>query len=301
MSIVGHQSQLAQLTADIKQQQLAQTYLFAGPAAVGKFTSALWFAQQLLGKAVELTNPDVHILDKLWIDTQQDDWDTIALSSNVPQKHRAKKPTAKTDTITIEDIHELQNQLHKSPIGQYRICIIKNVERLNVSAANALLKTIEEPPSKLIFILTTSAADQLLETIVSRCRVLQFGKVAYEALQTLLQTIEPQHQQFVTEIAYGCPGVAVRCQNVDYLKQQQALYTAAETFFTSTDPAKRLESLKPLQQKGEQKKDFTRYLWLQAHKHGVDQQTVKMLTRVTSALASNTSKDVITAYMLQCL
>ena len=210
MSIVGHQTQLAQLTAEHSQNQLSHAYLFAGPAAVGKFTTARWFAEQLLGEAVTLTNPDVHILDKLWIDTQQDNWEEIADSSNVPQQHRAKKPTAKTDTITLEDIHALQQQLNKSPIGKYRICIIKNVERLNTSAANALLKTIEEPPSKLMFILTTSAADRLLKTIISRCRIVQFGKVLDNDMEPLLKEVESSHHQFVKDIANGAPGAQQR-------------------------------------------------------------------------------------------
>jgi len=299
MDIIGHQSQLAQLKQELA-KNLAHAYLFSGPKAVGKFTSALWFAEQLIGQPFTLTHPDIHVVDKLWIDTQQDNWDDIASSSNNPQKHRAKKPTAKTDTITLDDIHALQEQLHRSPNGPHRVCIIKNVQRLNTSAANALLKTIEEPPPKLIFILTTSSPQQLLETIVSRCRIVQFGKAADNEINNLLQTINPASHQFVKDIANGAPGIVMRCIDEQYLAKQQELYQAAAKFFTSNRPNERLEALKNLSVKGEDQHNFIEYLWLHAKKNNADTVAVKALTKITAALKTNTSKDVITAYMLQC-
>ena len=301
MTIIGHQQQQNQLTADAQQQTVSHAYLFTGPTAVGKFTSALWFAEQLLGQEPSVTSPDVHIVDKLWIDTIQDNWEEIAKSSNIAQKHRAKKPTAKTDTITLEDIQLLQEQLHKSPVGSYRICMIKNIERLNTAAANALLKTIEEPPEKLIFILTSSQPEKLLETIISRCRIISFGKVPDEDLKTLLQQHASEDHQFIKDIANGAPGIIMRCTDADYLAQQKELYNAANTFFISSQPAERLKALEPLQKKDGQQHVFLKYLWLQAKNRQPDTATLNALKQVSAALQTNTSKDVITAYMLQCL
>ena len=111
----------------------------------------------------------------LWQKESQEDWTEIAKTSNFDQGHRTGKggTTAKrTNTIGRSDIKSIVEMLWQKTNGA-QICIIRDAERMTVTAANALLKTLEEPPQNTYFVLTSSAKDILLPTIVSRCAELR--------------------------------------------------------------------------------------------------------------------------------
>ena len=178
-SIIGHATQKDQLLNDIESGSLAHAYLFTGKKHLGKFTIAQWFTKEILtnGKNEEEmeqintlleknTHPDVLILDRLWIEGICTDWNIIAKSSTAPQGHRAKSKV-KTDTIGIDDIRALQERLYETPQGDHTVCLIRSVERLHITAANALLKILEEPPGHVIFCLTAQSVSSVPATVVS--------------------------------------------------------------------------------------------------------------------------------------
>ena len=81
----------------------------------------------------------------------------------------------KNDSIRIEKIHELNSYMSLTPFyDNYRFVIIDNASKMNASAANALLKILEEPPERSVFILITTSMSSILPTIISRCQVLEF-------------------------------------------------------------------------------------------------------------------------------
>lgn len=165
---------------------------------VGKLTAAKFFAQLLICQGAACgecndckliranSHPQLTIADELWIEGVNEDFELLAKKSNFNQAHRAKAPKAKTDTIRIEDLREILARVNHSNAG-WNVFIMHNIERMNRESANFFLKTLEEPPERTIFILTTNNQPLLLPTIVSRCRVLHFGNVDPQAIDAMLQ------------------------------------------------------------------------------------------------------------------
>jgi DNA polymerase-3 subunit delta' len=196
--VIGHDWALDLLQRQQAAGRMPQALLLTGPPQVGKSTLARFLVQQLncqgtpqpcgrcisCRKIVSGNHPDVRILDS-------DD-----------------------QALKIDDIRSLQRELSLSPNeGRYRLVVFCNFERATLSAANALLKTLEEPASQAILILTAADPGALLPTIVSRCQMLTLrplptGVVA-EALQTHWQAA-PEQAALLAQLAAGRIGWAIR-------------------------------------------------------------------------------------------
>lgn len=267
--IIGHESQQKDLLADIAHDNIDHAYLFSGPRHIGKFAMAHWFAGKLLcgqkpdkqcmHQLENLTHPDLLVLDKLWMEGVNEDWDTLAEHSNVPQLHRSKAPKAKTDVISIDDIRALQERLHETSLGQYRCCLIRSVERMQDAAANAFLKILEEPPAGLVFILTTQSQSSLLPTIRSRSRIIRFRHLPQKEILSLLTDSDDADKQFIATVAGGAPGAALTLQgDPDAMRAHKLLRGQAQTFWRpGTSLHDRLQILAPLKERG---KDADRLL-----------------------------------------
>ncbi|SHI72356.1 DNA polymerase III, delta prime subunit [Malonomonas rubra DSM 5091] len=169
-SIISHERQKNILRRALQNQRVAHAYLFEGPDGIGKRLMALALARALLcatGKGcgtcaacrkVDHNNhPDVHLLD------------------------------AEGTTIKIDQIRALQQQLSLKPLeGEYRICLIDGAEHMNPAAANALLKTLEEPQPNTVIVLLSSRPEALLVTIRSRCQRLPFQRLPKQRLTEIL-------------------------------------------------------------------------------------------------------------------
>lgn len=255
--ILGHEKEQALLLQDIAKENVSHAYLFSGPAHIGKTTVAQWFAVELLGSAVppeekkniaaqvaRLIHPDALILDMLWIEDVTSDWAEIGKYSNAPQLHRSKGTPAKSDVIGIDDIRLIIDALHETGSSPYRVCIISNVERMNAEAANALLKMLEEPPRKVIFLLTTSDLGTLPPTLVSRARSLSFFKVPPTALRTLTAGLPDDEADLLLHLSRGAPGTLVRfLQQPELLRSAKQLHSRAKAFWQATTVTQRLALL----------------------------------------------------------
>lgn len=261
--IIGHKRQIAELQADIDGGNVAHAYLFTGPPHVGKTTVAKWFAEQLITKDIDaakredavkrmgkLLHPDFLMMDELWIEEVNEDFEKIALSTNLPQQHRAKAPTMKTDTIGIDDVREVQKRVQETGEGFRRVCLITRVDRLQEAAANAFLKTLEEPPPGRVFILTTEASDTL-PTIVSRTRVLHFDRVSPADLDPLLEKESPDDAHFLTHLSQGAPGMLLQLLGDPELRRaEKTLHAQAVSFWAARTPLERMKILEPLLERG---------------------------------------------------
>lgn len=147
--------------------RLAHAYLLCGPRGSGKTALIDRIAARILETEDARRHPDFHHAE----------------------------PSSKSRRILIEQIRELEHALRAKPaVGSRKVAVIREADRLQPQAANAFLKTLEEPPAGSHVFLTSSSPDALLETIVSRCLVIQLQSAAPaplgESAEELLGTLE---------------------------------------------------------------------------------------------------------------
>ena len=163
-TVVGQQTLTQTLQNAIRQGHLAHAYLFCGPRGVGKTTCARIFA-----KTINCLNP-------------QNGFDACnecesCRAFNEQRSFNIHELDAASNN-SVEDIKSIIDQVRIPPqIGKYSVYIIDEVHMLSTAAFNALLKTLEEPPSYAIFILATTEKHKVLPTILSRCQVYDFNRI----------------------------------------------------------------------------------------------------------------------------
>lgn len=306
--VIGHEGVLEQLSQDLEADNIVHAYLFSGPGHLGKVVAALWFVEQMLceGKNDEekqqvrsqierLTHPDFLMLDQLWIEDVCEDWDVIAQTSNIAQKHRSKKPAAKTDIISIDDVRILQERLHETGVGKRRCCLIRSIERMQDAAANAFLKILEEPPPGLVFLLTTQSLSRLLPTIVSRSRVLHFHPLPKKDLLPLVSDLSDDDAQFLLHIAQGAPGIIQNLkEDSDLLLSHKQIHGQAQSFWHALTLRQQLDLLKPLHTRGEEADLFLLHLALSLREEGSDLQKTKAISRLLKDFQTNAHRQLLT-------
>lgn len=153
-----------------EQGNLAQSYLFSGPDSVGKSLCALEFACCLAGE------PDFEPEA-----AKEAPFDVMI----VRPEEETKRGVTKTKSIAAEDIRDALSFLGKYPVaGRYRAVIILDAHKLSISAQNVLLKTLEEPNTSAVIILSTHESGSLLPTIISRVQHVRFGLVPEEDIRS---------------------------------------------------------------------------------------------------------------------
>ena len=164
-SVVGQSSITSTLKNAIKSDQLAQSFLFCGPRGVGKTSCA-----RILAKTIncEKISESIQPCDKCVSCKSFDE----SSSFNVHELDAASNNS-------VDDIRKLVDQVRFAPqIGDYNIYIIDEVHMLSSSAFNAFLKTLEEPPMHAKFILATTEKHKIIPTILSRCQIFDFKRIA---------------------------------------------------------------------------------------------------------------------------
>jgi DNA polymerase III subunit delta' len=171
--LLGHDAQIASLKSAIEQDRLAHAYLFAGPDGIGKTTTARAFVAQLLCE-----NPGEEACGEC------KGCKKIA-SGNHPDL-TVIEPDGQF--IKIEQVREVGRLSHYGTFeAKWRVFLFLEAERLNPAAANALLKTLEEPRPSIILILVTDNPQQLLPTILSRCQRVTFNPLSFEHAEKVIQ------------------------------------------------------------------------------------------------------------------
>jgi len=183
-AIIGHDRPKQILKAVLRKEQLAHAYLFFGDAGIGKLLTA-----KMLAQAVNCEEP-------------VKSGDACGQCWACKQVENAVHPdvfyiTPDGEQIKITQIREMQDYLVYRPlIGHYKIYIVDDADRMNLSAANRLLKTLEEPPGRSLILLISSRPRHLLPTIRSRCQGLRFAPLS---LQEVQEEVERRQQRSATE------------------------------------------------------------------------------------------------------
>lgn len=181
-TVVGQKSITQTLKNAIKTAHLAQAYLFTGPRGVGKTTTARIFA-----KTINCFNPDNE-------NTEACNQCESCLSFDTNSSFNISELDAASNN-SVDDIRQLVEQVRIPPqVGKFKIYIIDEVHMLSPSAFNAFLKTLEEPPSYVKFILATTERHKIIPTILSRCQVFNFNRITVKDMASHLRFVSEQEQ-----------------------------------------------------------------------------------------------------------
>jgi len=201
--IHGHDWAVNLLRTHAAGDKLRHAYLLAGPQGVGRRTLALRFAQALnCTNAAEpgsfcgtcrdcrqidaMTHPDLSLL----------------------------QPEEGHKDVLIDQVRELQHALALAPYAaRYRIALLPDFQRATEEASNALLKTLEEPPDKVVLLLTADGLESLLPTIVSRCEIIRLRPSSISSAQDFLQStkgLTPDQARLLAHLSGGRIGAAIQ-------------------------------------------------------------------------------------------
>lgn len=198
-AIVGHEWAVDVLRSAILYDRVGHAYLITGPAQVGKTTLALTFAQALLCSADNPAARPCGSCDQCVRVQGGHHPDVQVVEPEISSRGRA--------SIKIETMRELQRGLQLAPFhGRYKIAILTGFDAANANAANAFLKTLEEPPEHVILILTATEADSLLDTIRSRCRVVAIRPLPTATIEQTLTTTRHLPPEEARRLAHAADG-----------------------------------------------------------------------------------------------
>jgi DNA polymerase III subunit delta' len=221
-NIVGHKNITLALEETIKSGNVSHAYLFAGSDSVGKFTVAKTFAHILQCPDNFCRNcPVCREIDN------GTGADTIEIGDD-------------GESIKIDRVRSVLANLNMSKHCPYKILLIKNIERMGVDSANAILKTLEDPPENVIFLLTTSRLKDILPTIVSRVRVYNFSRLPESQVREVISSAYPLAGGDLTarivSYAMGRPGRAIRLmQNSDDAEKARKMFEDINVFINKPD------------------------------------------------------------------
>ena len=214
--MIGNEKATRILEKSYQSGKLSHAYLFTGPEHLGKKTLALNFCKMLFNDNRE----DI-----------ENNLDLIIVRPNEEEKQ-----------ITIEKIRDLGKKMALYPhSAKYKIAIIEQAEKMNKSAANALLKTLEEPSETAILILLAADSKNMLETIKSRCQLIKFLPVKKSLLQEFLKDkiSDKNEAEKIIEMSGYRPG-----KIIEFINDKNKIKEAADEINKISDVIKKSESEK---------------------------------------------------------
>ena len=243
--ILGQPNAIEALNGALRSGRVHHAWVFAGPKGVGKFTTAVVFARRLLDPQVDSSSessfevdqqtetsrlidagahPDLHIIQK-----------ELALFSDNPDLRNKKLMNIPLDLLRERVIggQTSDGRTHEAPayrtptLGHGKVFIIDEAELLGPEAQNALLKTLEEPPSNTYIILISSQPQRLYATIRSRCQHVPFSPLDGEAMNEWLNSagldVDEQQRTWIEHYSQGSPGTAKLAAEYGFHQWQVAL------------------------------------------------------------------------------
>lgn len=184
-SVVGQHALVNTLRNAVKTGRLAHSYLFCGQRGVGKTTTARIFAKAINCEHLTADGDPCNECESCRAFNEQRSLNIIELDA--------------ASNNSVDDIRQLTDQVLVPPVtGRYRVFIVDEVHMLSTQAFNAFLKTLEEPPSYVVFILATTERQKIMATILSRCQKYDFQRITPSDIAEQLKYVA-DHEGYTTE------------------------------------------------------------------------------------------------------
>ena len=195
--IYGHKNQLKFLQETISQDKLANTYLFYGPAGLGKKTVTDYFVRSIFCLS-DKSKP----CDKC-------DYCQMINRGTFLDLYKV----GDREALSVDNIREFLHKISMSNLsGHRKIAIIYGTETINLFSANALLKTLEEPPANTTIIMIADSIANLPSTVISRAQLVKFKSLVKEDMKAWLENYKfsNEEKETIINLSFGRPGVALR-------------------------------------------------------------------------------------------
>ncbi|WP_417355957.1 ATP-binding protein [Flavobacterium sp.] len=234
--ILGQEHIKSHLTKSADSGRIPHAQLFVGPEGSGKLAMAIAYAQYILCsntnsennsgnsacnlKFQNFSHPDLHFVFPVATNSEVKSHPVSANFLKYWREFITENPYGglfdwykkidiqnKQGQIGVDEAHEIVKSLSlKAYEGGYKVMIIWMADRMNVATANKLLKLLEEPPQKTIFLLISESDDDILQTILSRCQVLHFGGLSEQAIADALISQKGLDNNEALKIAHQAQG-----------------------------------------------------------------------------------------------
>lgn len=203
-NIIGHEFQKNLLIRSSEEGTVSHAYLFSGPEGVGKKLMALEFAKTLNCLSEKPSRESEECVCGSCSKVERGIHPDVVLVEYEG-----------ASDIKVDQVREgVEEKLYLKPFeGKYKIVIVDEAERMNRSAQNAFLKTLEEPPPDSVIILVSSRSQALLPTIRSRCQDVSFSVLTNDSISTILEEssgLTGEDLELLTRLSSGSPGLALR-------------------------------------------------------------------------------------------
>ena len=282
-NIIGQEAIKQQLRLSVREGRIPHAQLFAGKSGIGKLQLALAYAQYLncphrtdedscgecptCRQYQHLQHPDLHFVFPIvktdagdTCDAYMDAWREMLLRQpwfDLDDWYKALGVETKQGMIYEKESSEILRKLSLKPFGDgYKVMIIWQPEKMNIACANKLLKILEEPPQRTVFLLVSEHPEQLLSTIQSRVQLIRIPALPGETIAEALSRnkgIAPAEANDIARIANGSYLTALKKADDSEENQQElrdfiALFRNAYTVGVLRDPQKKYDALQSLRQ-----------------------------------------------------
>ena len=222
--MLGHQKVLGALQEAIKKDSIGHAYIFEGPDGIGKRETALSFSSMLLCERGYFPCGECKSC-RLFAEGSNPDFQEIY---------------SEDKSISVEDIRNILKGLIIKPLySRYKVIIINDADSMTVQAQNALLKSLEEPPPYVVFILTVQSGAAVTQTIRSRCQRVLFDKLDSEKIVKILESRYGSRKpgwDFIIAYADGVIGTALELIGEPrFIELREQVLEAADTVLSSKD------------------------------------------------------------------